>query len=58
VGSRERFVAAGVCRQCGEQCFASEVVKNMDAVSHEILHHRKKPERLFEVPAISFFAMG
>ena len=47
-------VPAGVCRQCGEKYFASDVAKKMDATYHEIFDHHRKPERVLEVPAVSF----
>jgi len=47
-------VPAGVCRQCGEKYFLSEVVKRMDVLYHEIFDQQKKPERVLEIPAVSF----
>ena len=47
-------VPAGVCRQCGEKYFAPDVLKKMDDTYHDIFDHDKKPDRLVEVPAVSF----
>jgi len=47
-------VPTGVCRQCGEKYFAPDVAKKMDELYHEILDHRREPERVLEVPAVSF----
>jgi YgiT-type zinc finger domain-containing protein len=47
-------VPAGVCRQCGEKYFASEVVKRMDTLYHDVFDHHKKPERVLEVPSVSY----
>ena len=47
-------VPAGVCRQCGEKYFQGGVLKRMDTLYHEIFDHHRAPERLLEVPAVSF----
>lgn len=47
-------VPAGVCLQCGEKYFAPDILKKMDAAYHDIFDRLKPPERLLEVPAVSF----
>ena len=47
-------VPAGVCCQCGEKYFAPVVLKKMDEVYHDIFDRQKEPERVLEVPAVSF----
>lgn len=47
-------VPAGVCRQCGEKYFAPAVLKRMDETYHDIFDRHHQPERLLEVPAVSF----
>ena len=45
---------AGVCRQCGEKYFTPDVLKKMDETYHNIFDRHQKPERVLEVPAVSF----
>lgn len=47
-------VPAGVCCQCGEKYFPPDVLKSMDETYHEIFDQHKAPERVLEVPAVSF----
>jgi len=47
-------VPAGVCHQCGEKYFTADVAKKMDQLYHDILDRRRQPERVLEVPAVSF----
>jgi YgiT-type zinc finger domain-containing protein len=47
-------VPAGVCRQCGEKYFTPDVLKKMDETYHDIFDRNKEPERVLEVPAVSF----
>ena len=47
-------VPAGVCRQCGERYFTADVLKKMDESYHDIFDRNRKPERVLEVPAVSF----
>lgn len=47
-------VSAGVCRQCGEQYFKPEVLKRMDQAYHDVFDRHQEPERVLEVPAVSF----
>ena len=47
-------VPTGVCYQCGEKYFRAEVLKKMDALYHHIFDRDGKPERILQVPAISF----
>jgi len=47
-------VPAGVCQQCGEKYFQPGVLKRMDTIYHDIVDHRRPPERVLEVPAVSF----
>lgn len=47
-------VPAGVCRQCGEKYFQPGVLKRMDAAYHDIFEHHRAPERVLEVPSVSF----
>jgi len=47
-------VPAGVCRQCGEKYFMPDVLKKMDETYHDIFDRHKEPERVLEVPAVSF----
>jgi YgiT-type zinc finger domain-containing protein len=39
-------VPAGVCRQCGEKYFQSNVLKNMDEAYHNIFDYHKEPGRV------------
>lgn len=47
-------VPAGVCRQCGEKYFRPDVLKRMDVAYHDIFDNHRAPERVLEVPAVSF----
>lgn len=47
-------VSAGVCRQCGEKYFKPEVLKRMDQAYHDVFDRHQEPERVLEVPAVSF----
>jgi YgiT-type zinc finger domain-containing protein len=47
-------VPAGVCRQCGEKYFHPDVLKRMDETYHDIFDRHREPDRLLEVPAVSF----
>lgn len=47
-------VPAGVCRQCGEKYFDPAVLKRMDKTYHDIFDRQRRPERLLEVPAVTF----
>ena len=47
-------VPTGVCRQCGERYFKPDVLKRMDEVYHAIFDRHEAPERMIEVPAVSF----
>ena len=47
-------VKAGVCRQCGEKYFNPEVLKRMDQAYHDVFDRHQEPERVLEVPAVSF----
>lgn len=47
-------VPTGVCRQCGEKYFAPETLKKMDELYHDVFDRQRKPERVLEVPAVSF----
>ena len=47
-------VPAGVCRQCGEKYFHPDVLKRMDESYHDIFDRRRQPQRMLEVPAVSF----
>ena len=47
-------VPAGTCRQCGEKYFRAEILKRMDETYHDIFDRRKPPERVLEVPTVSF----
>lgn len=47
-------VSAGVCRQCGEKYFKPEVLKRMDRAYHDVFDRHQEPERVLEVPAVSF----
>ncbi len=47
-------VPAGVCRQCGEKYFDPAVLKRMDKTYHDILDRQRRPDRLLEIPAVSF----
>lgn len=47
-------VKAGVCRQCGEKYFKPEVLKRMDQAYHDVFDRHQEPERVLEVPAVSF----
>ena len=47
-------VPAGVCRQCGEKYFTADVVKKLDQFYHDIFDRHRAPERMLEVPAVSF----
>jgi YgiT-type zinc finger domain-containing protein len=47
-------VPAGVCLQCGEKYFRPDVLKRMDESYHDIFDRHGQPERLLEVPAVSF----
>lgn len=47
-------VPARVCRQCGEKYFKPNVLKKMDEIYHDIFDRHKEPERVLEVPAVSF----
>jgi hypothetical protein len=40
--------------QCGEKYFQPGVVKRMDAMYHDIFDHHRAPERILEVPVVSF----
>jgi YgiT-type zinc finger domain-containing protein len=46
-------VSAGVCRQCGETYFTSDVLKKMDEAYHGIFDCHNEPERVLAVPAVS-----
>jgi YgiT-type zinc finger domain-containing protein len=47
-------VPTGVCRQCGEKYFKPEVLKRMDQAYHDVFDRHQEPERVLEVPAVSF----
>ncbi|MDA0740039.1 MAG: type II toxin-antitoxin system MqsA family antitoxin [Nitrospirae bacterium] len=47
-------VPAGVCRQCGEKYFKPGILKRMDQVYHDIFDRHQTPERVLEIPAVSF----
>ena len=47
-------VPAGVCRQCGEKYFRLDVLKQIDETYHDIFERRRQPQRILEVPAVSF----
>lgn len=47
-------VSAGVCRQCGEKYFKPEVLKRMDQAYHDVFDRHQEPERVLEIPAVSF----
>ena len=47
-------VPAGVCRQCGEKYFKPDVLKRMDQAYHDVFDRHQEPERVLEVPAVSF----
>ena len=47
-------VPSGVCRQCGEKYFKPEVLKRMDQAYHDVFDRHQEPERVLEVPAVSF----
>ncbi|HAZ08417.1 MAG TPA: hypothetical protein DCZ01_07850 [Elusimicrobia bacterium] len=47
-------VPAGVCAQCGEKYFHADVLKRMDAAYHDIFDNRAAPERMLEVPSVTF----
>jgi len=47
-------VPAGVCRQCGEKYFKPGILKKMDQVYHDIFDRHQIPERVVEIPAVSF----
>jgi YgiT-type zinc finger domain-containing protein len=47
-------VPAGVCRQCGEKYFTPDVLKKMDELYHNVFNRLREPERVLEVPAVSF----
>ncbi len=49
-----RNVPAGVCRQCGEKYFKPDVLKRMDQSYHDIFERHETPEKMLEVPALSF----
>jgi hypothetical protein len=44
---------AGMCRQCGEKYFKTEVLKRMGSLYHAIFERNEKPYRTFFVPAVS-----
>jgi hypothetical protein len=46
-------VPAGVCRQCGEKYFKSDILKKMDAAYHGIFERNEKPHRTLSIPAVS-----
>jgi YgiT-type zinc finger domain-containing protein len=46
-------VEAGTCRQCGEKYFPPDVLKRMDQAYHDVFEHRKPPERMLQVPAVT-----
>ena len=47
-------VPSGVCRQCGEKYFKPEILKRMDQAYHDVFDRHQEPERVLEVPAVSF----
>ena len=47
-------VPVGVCHQCGEKYFQPPVLKRMDQSYHDIFDRHKKPERMIEIPLVSF----
>jgi YgiT-type zinc finger domain-containing protein len=47
-------VPVGVCQQCGEKYFKPQVLKRMDESYHDIFDRHKKPERVIEIPLVSF----
>ncbi len=47
-------VPAGVCRQCGEKYFKPGILKRMDQVYHDIFDRHQAPDRVLEIPAVSF----
>lgn len=47
-------VPSGVCRQCGEKYFKPDVLKRMDQAYHDVFDRHQEPERVLEVPAVSF----
>lgn len=47
-------VPSGVCRQCGEKYFKPEVLKRMDQAYHDVFDRHQEPERVLEVPSVSF----
>ena len=47
-------VPTGVCRQCGEKYFKPEILKRMDQAYHDVFDRHQEPERVLEVPAVSF----
>jgi len=49
-----RNVPAGVCRQCGEKYFQSDVPKKMDQSFHDIVECHQQPDQMLDVPAVNF----
>ncbi len=47
-------VPAGVCCQCGEKYFTPDALKEMDETYHDIFDRHKEPERMLEIPAVTF----
>jgi len=47
-------VPVGVCQQCGEKYFKPQVLKRMDESYHDIFDRHKKPDRMIEIPLVSF----
>ena len=47
-------VPTGVCRQCGEKYFKPEILKRMDQAYHDVFDRHQEPERVLEVPSVSF----
>jgi len=42
------------CEYCGEQCFAIEVLKKIEAEHAALAAHRKQPSRTFQVAVEEF----
>lgn len=47
-------VPAGVCQQCGEKYFTAHTLKRLDHVFHNVFDRHHEPDRVLEIPAVSF----
>jgi YgiT-type zinc finger domain-containing protein len=47
-------VPAGVCQQCGKKYFLPTVLKKMDETYHDIFDRKQTPQRILEIPTVSF----